>query len=286
MYIFLALTTMPTSTGGVTIPSVGTQTSTQPPTTKLTKPSTASTTTETTTLSTTVPSTQPPIVEYVWSFQNLTSTNSVVGNKYSLTVHGSKVTVDGGLAIQNSSQYIDFGKEITCLTNPEVCHQGLTVQFTIKFGILKENTYLLTSGGESTSGIGIAILYRYGRFQFILSTTTHSWFTSCGREIFLSNTYHTIMMSWHGTTGLNVYVDNHFIDSSKVSTKHETTFSTVSTVYFGKPHYSTSSVVKVDYLIKSIHIWYARLDILIIQGICKPPVQGKYISIIVLCQHI
>ena len=214
-------------------------------------------------------------MEYVWNFTNITQTNTVVGNKYSVTVHGTTGIKDGGISIQNSSQYIDFGKEITCLTNPDTCHQGFTVQFTIKFGTLKENTYLLTSGGESTNGIGLAIVYRYGRFQFILSTTTVSWFTSCSRDKFLSNAYHNVMVSWHGTKGLDVFVDNRFIDSSKVTTKHEASFTTVSNVYFGKPHFTTSTVVKVDYLIQSIHIWYARLEILIQKGICKPPVEGK-----------
>lgn len=176
---------------------------------------------------------------------------------------------------QNSSQFIDFGSQIECLTSPEKCHKGLTIQFTIQFKKLEENTYLLTSGGETPNGVGIAVVYRYGRLQFVLSTSTHSWFASCGRDKLLPNGYHIIMISWHQTSGLYIYIDNYLIDSSKVPTPHETTISSVTTVYFGRPHFTISATVKIEYLVQTVHIWYAWLEILVQKGICPPPSQGK-----------
>lgn len=149
----------------------------------------------------------------------------------------------------------------------------------MQFKKLEENTYLLTSGGETPNGVGLAVVYRYGRLQFILTTVTNSWFASCGRDKLLSNGYHLIMISWHQTTGLKVYIDNYLIDSSKVPVLHETAVVSVGSSYFGKPHFTISTSVKIEYLVQSIHIWYVRLEILIEKGICKPPSEGNYYGI-------
>ena len=194
------------------------------------------------------------------------------------TIYGQTTIKEGGMVFQNSSQFIDFGNKIECLTNPEKCHNGLTIQFTIQFKRLDENTYLLTSGGETPNGVGFAVVHRYGRLQFILSTVTHSWFASCGRDKLLPGGYHIVMVSWHQTTGLFVYVDNYLVDSSKVPTPHETAITTVKTVYFGKPHFTISTSVRIDYLVQMLHIWYARLEILVQKGICRPPDQGNLMS--------
>ena len=205
----------------------------------------------------------------------ITNTNIVIGNTYNLTVHGSTSVKESGLDIHHSTDYIDLGPDLDCLLNPTICQHGLTVQFTIKLNKLVENTYLITSGGQLPDGTGLAVVFRYGKLQFVLSTKTMSWFATCGKDKVKPNAYHTITVSWHMTTGIEVIIDNILVDANKVPVNHATPVSTTTNVYFGK---QPASTVSVDYILQSITVWYVNIEILIDRGICKPPAKptGKY----------
>ena len=247
-----------------------------PSTTRMTtkKPTTTKPTTmkPTTTKSTTPATTEPPIPTFHWNLSSIPSTNIIVGLKYNLTVYGTPITVDGGLDLQNSTQYIDLGG-IKCLLNPITCSQGLTIQFAINIKFIQENTFLLTSGGQLPNGVGIAVLYRYGQYQFVVSTATQSWYATCGKDVLTLNKSHTIMLSWYHTIGLEIIIDNKQVQIVTNPTIHETSTVITTTVYVGK---QPSTTIKYEYIIQTVTIWYARVDVLVVAGLCpKPDRPGK-----------
>lgn len=245
-------------------------TSTKAPTTSPT--TTIPTTTPTTTTSTTtLPTTTAiPVPIFTWNFTSIVN-NTIIGIEYNLTVHGTPVVVEGGLLINSSTQYIEFGKpQQNCLTSPESCIHGLTIQFTLQINKFEENTYFFTSGGQLPDGVGIAVIYRFGRIQFILTTNTSSWFISVTKNHFKPNQYYNITISWNLTIGLEVFVNNILIDSNKVPDNHQTALLNATTIYIGK---QPDTSVKVEFVLNVVTIWYVHIDILVEQGKCEPPVR-------------
>ena len=242
-----------------------------------TTPTTISTTTPkpTTTIPTT---TQIPVPTYTWNFTSITN-NVIIGNHYNLTVHGGPDVSNGGIQINSTTQYIQFGQhENNCLIKPDSCLHGLTISFTIKFDRFEENTYFFTSGGQLPDGVGLAVIYRFGKIQFILTTVTQSWFINCGKNQVRPNQFHTIMVSWQMNIGLEVFVNNVLIEATKVPLPHQSVLVNATTVYIGK---QPSTSVKVDFTLQLVTIWYVHIDILVEQGKCEPPVRptSKYIYI-------
>ncbi|KAL3863376.1 hypothetical protein ACJMK2_005133 [Sinanodonta woodiana] len=236
---------------------------------------TSSETSMKTTVSTTPSTTELKIPEYHWNFTNIVS-NHIIGSQYNLSIHGTVSILDGGLHFNSTTQFIDFGTtDIHCLVSPQSCFNGITINFSLRFDLLLENTYLFSSGAENHDGIGIAVLYRFGQLHFVLTTSTQTWFTSCPRNIVISNAFHTYMITWYEKTGLFVYIDNQEMCNTATLVNHYNYTITSTHVYFGKP--ATSSVTTttiLSYTVQTFTIWYMRLDILIEKGICKPPIKG------------
>lgn len=207
----------------------------------------------------------------------------VVGNHYNLTVYGPSPIKDNGININNSSQYIQFGAHYnSCLLNPEQCAvNGFTLQFVFEYHRLEENTYLLTSGGQQPDGVGVAVIYRYGKIQIILSTLSLSWYATIGTNVLPPNQYHTVMLSWQANIGLEIFINNVLVTANPNPVPHQPSIANTSVVYFGK---QPGSYTKVDFVVQSITIWYAHLQILVDFGMCKPPVRptGK----LPLCSNI
>lgn len=225
----------------------------------------------TTSVKATIPTTtQIPVPTFSWNLTTVTN-NIIIGNHYNLTVHGSPVVSGVGIQINSSMQYIEFGSHNeNCLIKPETCSYGLTIRFTIMFRKYAENTYFFTSGGQLPDGVGLAVVYRFGKIHFILTTTTQSWFINCKKNEIPPNKYHTIMLSWQLATGLEVFVNNILVEASKVPDPHQSALMNATTVYFGK---QPTTSVKVDFILQTITIWYVHVDILVEQGKCEPPVR-------------
>ncbi|XP_060579493.1 uncharacterized protein LOC132736386 isoform X3 [Ruditapes philippinarum] len=258
----------------VTTPSPTTTPATSPTSTTTPKSTPAPTTQSTTTTqkpTTTIPTTtQIPVPTYTWNFTSITN-NVIIGNHYNLTVHGGPDVSSGGILINSSTQYIEFGShENNCLIKPDSCLHGLTISFTIKFHKFEENTYFFTSGGQLPDGVGLAVIYRFGKIQFILTTVTQSWFINCGKNHVRPNQFHTIMVSWQVNIGLEVFVNNILIEATKVPLPHQSALVNATTVYIGK---QPSTTIKVDFVLQIVTIWYVHVDILVEQGKCEPPVR-------------
>ncbi|KAL4231419.1 hypothetical protein ACF0H5_008996 [Mactra antiquata] len=263
-------TMKPTTTVATTTPTTTTKATTTPTTTTKATTTPTTTTKATTTPTTTIPTTtEAPIPTFTWNFTTIVG-NIIIGNTYNLTIHGTPIVINGGLQINTTTNYIEFGKhpDNVCLTNPASCTTGLTIQFNVQFNKFSENTYFLTSGGQLPDGVGLAVIYRFGRVQFVLTTVTNSWFISVHKNTFTSNVYNNVMVSWNITSGLELFVNNVLVIGNKIPTPHQSFLNNVTTVYIGK---QPTTNIKVDFVIQTIIIWHAHIDILVEKGICQPP---------------
>ena len=256
MILAAKTTTAPTTTVAPTTPS-----------------STTTPTPEPTTTITTSTTTKQPIPTFHWNLTSIPSTNVIVGQVFNLTVHGTPITTtEGGLVFKNTTQYIDIGA-VKCLLNPHLCVQGVTIQFTLTLKVIQENTYILTSGGELPNGVGIAVIYRYGNYQFVVSTMTQSWYAICGKEILTPNKVHVVMLSWTTTIGLEIIVDNIQVAMVTHPVTHEVSTATSTIVHIAKQPITT---VTYEYIIHTVSIWYAHVNILVAANLCpKPERPGK-----------
>lgn len=257
-----APTTTPTTKAPTTTPTTKTPTTT--PTTKV--PTTTPTTkAPATTPTTKAPTTKPSIVTYNWSFTKVNQTTLVTSDNITLQVYGG-ATVDphvGGLHITQTTHYIDFGGHTNmCLGNLERCQSGITFEVEVEFKHLYENTILLSSGGERPDGTGIALIYRFGQIQCVVSTTTVSWYASVPRDKLTLSSFNSIVVSWSADKGLILYVDKQIVDFSTTQISHEVATNTNQHLYIGQPPSVTTST-QVDFYLKSIKCWQVWIDIII-----------------------
>jgi hypothetical protein len=76
------------------------------------------------------------------------------------------------------------------------------------FTQLEENTVIISSGAEKSSGTGIAMVYRYGQVHCVVSTSTDTWFAAIQREKLAFHHFHQVIISWSPTHGLKVIVNS------------------------------------------------------------------------------
>ena len=74
---------------------------------------------------------------------------------------GSTLQLDG------EAKFLTITTEASnCLGNPNACVEtGLTFRLNIKLLALVEDTYLFSSGGENSDVSGMAMFYKFGKFQ-------------------------------------------------------------------------------------------------------------------------
>lgn len=216
---------------------------------------------------------------YTFNFANLQSNQiSLVHKDVDVTLKGgAKVeTVDSLKAIHFQStsvahQFLQFHTEHrSCLNDITLCQGGLTVSFKIKLISLEENTYVLSSGGENPTSSGLAVLYRFGRLQFVFSLNDRVWFSHAPRPAL--NLWTTIDFTWHQKTGLEVFFNNILVGQTTTWIKYEHSHTTL----VQKHYYFASSVTDsglqpgfVGYL-ASFSAWFTTRLVLVQQGILEP----------------
>lgn len=178
-----------------------------------------------------------------------------------------------GIELTSSNQFIDFGiHQNLCVGNLSLCYHGITIQMTVMFMKLEENTVILTSGGDKTDGTGIALVYRYGRVQCVVSNTTVSWYATISRETLSLFHMHTILISWSNVHGLKIIVDNHVIQHTTSFVAHHEIKNKPEHMCIGS---SISSSTQIDYFVKTVTIWHVWIGIIIDVGEIAPPIDGK-----------
>lgn len=215
-----------------------------------------------------MPTTSSHVVSFYWSFTQLSQSNIITGDKLSLHVFGG-ATVDQtkfALHITQSIQYIDFGTHTDlCLGNLDKCTTGITFEVVLEFHSLQENTVIMSSGGEKADGTGLALIYRFGQIQCVVTTSTLSWFATIPRGKLTLNSFNTITISWAVHHGLILYVDKQIVDFTTTPMTHPVLTNTAQHLYFGRPPTSTPSLTstQVNFYLKTINCWQVWIDIII-----------------------
>lgn len=215
------------------------------------------------------------IPKYEWNLVTSTiSQTTIIGSKFNLTVQGgAQMNASHGIELTSTNQFIDFGiHQNLCVGNLSLCYHGITIQMTVMFMKLEENTVILTSGGDKTDGTGIALVYRYGRVQCVVSNSTVSWYATISRETLSLFHIHTILISWSNVHGLKIIVDNHVIQHTTSFVAHHEIKNKPEHMCIGS---SISSSTQIDYFVKTVTIWHVWIGIIIDVGEIAPPIDGK-----------
>jgi hypothetical protein len=212
---------------------------------------------------------KPETPKYEWNFVKIPHSQTVVGTKFNATLHGKFNINSTGIHFNNNHQYIDLGihKDL-CFGNLSLCNCGLTIKITIMFTQLEENTVIISSGAEKSSGTGIAMVYRYGQIHCVVSTSTDTWFAAIQRKKLAFHHFHQVIISWSPTHGLKVIVNSHVISTVTTSIKHQSITSSTEHMYIGNPP-SVASSSSCNYFMSSVIIWHCWIDSI------TPPVPGK-----------
>lgn len=143
-------------------------------------------------------------------------------------VHGNPLLVAGqtgkAVHITNSNQYLIVDKIgfTSCLSDIDHCTGGFTITTNVKFSMLTDNTYIISSGGNLPNTKGIALYYQGGKIHFVVSTSTQTWHLTIPHT-FTLNVWHHIELSWQKNLGSELIDNGKLVGSvTQPVTKHAT----------------------------------------------------------------
>lgn len=133
----------------------------------------------------------------------------LITTNVNLTLIGSPTTVDGwkgGLAVDlnGKDQLIDSPGNNNCLSEPDNCLLGMTFKISLKLFELKENMYILTSGGDQQGGRGVSLYYWKKRLYLTISTVDKEW--TVKTKFTKVNAFFDLEFSW-SIDGLELFID-------------------------------------------------------------------------------
>ena len=198
-------------------------------------------------------------------------------NNIKTTLHEVKVnTTEKSIQFHQKTHYIDIDTHSLPCLGQLVCHSGITIKLEIKFHKLEENTIIFTTGAHTPSNVGVAIVYRYGQIHFIVSSNTLSWYVSINRDQIIFHQYHTLILSWSTTHGLQAIFNTLIVDGSNTPIAHSSINTTLGHAYLGStPNCGCNT--DVSFSIKSLTIYYAWIQICVDGGLLPPVHPGKLI---------
>ncbi|XP_046563492.1 uncharacterized protein LOC124272364 isoform X1 [Haliotis rubra] len=215
-----------------------------------------------TTISTTTlfPPTSPPLPEFIWRFENVTS-KYLTSSYLQLIIHGGVEGHSSGLVFTTDRQYLEIQHLAkSCLTDITKCRHGLTISVEMVFTTLIENTVVFTTGGEAPDLPGVSMLYRYGHFHVIVSSPVKAWFVSIPRDHIKLGTTHVIYIYFKES--LKVYINRELVASTMKYVSHPDTSGEMKNVfYFGKSFTTATTGHHLQCILKAIHIWYQAIDL-------------------------
>lgn len=175
---------------------------------------------------TTTPAPPPPSTTAM-TLPNISSSDiTEVDVDWSLIVGTSLITEEFELTVDVSitqtvsdkgEPALDFGGQGACQLKPTtgdcfgnvgMCSSlgfGFTYILRIKFTVYKEAMYFFSSGGELPDSCGMSFFYRYNKFQYVVSTTTSTWYAES--ESLAVDTWHEMAFSWEQSRGIEIYVN-------------------------------------------------------------------------------
>ena len=154
------------------------------------------------------------------SWKEIVSEKTVYRATYNVSVTASVAltdgTVDKAIMLSSQNQYavINLLKD-SCFADLDSCTKGLTLSTRIKFTKIEENTIFLSSGSDSFDTSRMTLVYRYGRFHFVLKSEKKAYYVSFSRVSV--NKWSLFEFSFNKTDGLLVYVDNALVAKTTVA---------------------------------------------------------------------
>ena len=146
----------------------------------------------------------------------------------------------------------------TCLSDINTCAStGVTFQFDFKTLNLVEDCFILSNGGHSDTSSGLAVYYKYGRFNIRVSTATAVYHTTT--TSISDNTWHNVGISWTEANGLGIYLDDKLLKlQESCHSRVLTATVTKKTLFIGQ--YGTTTDVKQSscgFIMEPLFVYYA-----------------------------
>ncbi|XP_068675919.1 protocadherin Fat 4-like [Montipora foliosa] len=176
--------------------------------------------------------------------------------------NGAQIVFDPYLgdvvSLNTSEAWILMGDfQDNCVSNPNLCPEGLTVAFWLKY---ISGQYIISSGGKSSFATGFDF-YREkadGRFNVILETSTHRWRLKLND---IPKVWFYASFAWHPSTGLRYFQDGLLVLSTQTAENITRASDIFTTMTVGKPNNVDIGIL--DYyskiLISDLLIWRTLL---------------------------
>lgn len=191
--------------------------------------------------------------------------STLVTSFENMSLTGQPKIVDGqngGYAIYlNTDQCITAGQFFSdCFKERSFkCPLGLTIKFSLKLVSLKNKAYILSTGEDPTTAVGISMYYLRKKLFLTVSTSQRQWIVY--KRMKKSKAFSDFEISWSKTSGLSMVIDNKI----KVAANKYRIRSAVKPVFrslkFNCPHnnkWGTSSTI----ILGGLRIWEAEKRIL------------------------
>ncbi|ESO81961.1 hypothetical protein LOTGIDRAFT_170497 [Lottia gigantea] len=210
-----------------------------------------------------------PTAGFAWTFASINATK-LVDHGLQINLKGVSKSDKDGVYLQSSKQYLEISElSNTCTGNLEFCSNGISFEFEMKFFELKENTVIMSTGGENPNNPGVAVIYRFGQIQIVVNTKEKSWYSTIPRELITLSELHKFLISWSPKGSLEVYLNEKYVTSTTHFVKRTTiTAAYTGTLYIGHSFSTNTDLQSINCEVKSFHIWHITIEILIQIGIC------------------
>lgn len=128
--------------------------------------------------------------------------NVLITEQYELTITGAEI-VDNQLVFDGGdSCELEFPENDICIGfHPECSSLGFSYSFNVSFTSYQEGMFFISTGAEA-DGCGVSFFYRYGKFQYIVTTQTEMWVAESA-TVGLDE-MNNFVISWQREEGLRV----------------------------------------------------------------------------------
>ena len=175
------------------------------------------------------------------------SSAGVVGGSKRVSPHRGQMSLVPGVRLNaalfdGSSSGLVTDKRDSCFTNPELCTDGMTLSFWLKFISIPSNTdhYVLSNGGQTRHSYGYAVLVKTMKILIFVKTRVHEWAFTSSDTVQL-HVWDFLTITWHMDSGLQVFKNGSQLAGSVTETNREITSTAYNDYRIGLPNNSENS---------------------------------------------
>ena len=123
------------------------------------------------------------------------------------------------IVIDDDTGYVNFGEHRDlCLGNLDHCSNGFTLAIWLLTPTQTGKKFFLSSGGQSTISHGIAVYKKDGKVGATFRTSSGRRWDADSSVVMDPTTWYHVVVTWHLTSGLTVYLDGVKVAEATVST--------------------------------------------------------------------